>query len=148
MKALSVESRVYPQLIYRLIFLLFGLYQDDLVDVENDLAYADDQFEEGESKDTATEAVLSSRNMSELDGMLDANEVLYHHAFLPRTPPLHAFLLRPPPFASSCFAWSFRLSFAGAPATESPAGAGSATAPGWRSARRPLSGAPGHQEGV
>jgi hypothetical protein len=197
MKALSVESRVYPQLIYRLIFLLFGLYQDDLVDVENDLAYAEDQFEEGESKDTATEAVLSSRDMSELNGMLDANEVLYHHAFLPRTPPftrscfarhpsrvlaspaalhafllrpppfarscfarrpsrvlaspaaLHAFLLRPPPFARSCFTWSFRLSFAGAPATKSPAGAGSATAPGWRSARRPLSRAPGHQdEGV
>ena len=75
---------MYPQLIYRLIFLLFGLYQGDLVDVENDLANADEQFEEGESKDAATEVVLSSRDMSELDSMLDANKVLYHHALLLR----------------------------------------------------------------
>jgi hypothetical protein len=74
MKALSVESRVHPQLIYRLIFLLFGLYQGDLVDVEKDLANADEQFEEGESKDAATEAVLSSGDMSKLDGMLDTNK--------------------------------------------------------------------------
>jgi Ca2+-binding EF-hand superfamily protein len=55
--------------------------EGDLADVEKDLANADEQFEEGESKDAATEAVLSSRDqdMSELDanhdGMLDVNEV-------------------------------------------------------------------------
>jgi hypothetical protein len=111
---------VDPQLIYRLIFLLFGLhqYQGDLVDVKNDLANADEQFEEGESKDTATEAVLSSGDMSELDGMLDANArartryCTITRSCLARRPSrvlaspaaLHAFMLRPPPFTRSCFA--------------------------------------------
>ena len=99
-------------MIYWLIFLLFGLYQGDhaaygidqqhylsFKTEENDLANADEQFEEGESKDAATEAVLSSRDMRELDanhdGMLDANEVWYHHAFLLRPSTLHACLLHP-----------------------------------------------------
>jgi hypothetical protein len=65
----------------------------------------EDPFMEQPTEDLEkTEAVLSSPDMSDFDGMLDANEVLYHHACLLRPATLHACLLRPPPFTRACFA--------------------------------------------